>query len=735
VAKKQDNAGGVGGSAGLELADGSLVAVVGGGPAAAFFAIRLLRGARARGRRIEVLIFERKRELHFCQPADDFAACGGCNFCAGGISPRLVDILREDGLSIPDEVVEARVREVTIHGDWKSFELPVPDGREMLSVFRGSRPKRRPHRYLNFDSFLLERAQAEGARVLTAEVTGVRYGDDGRPILSYRPEAPVPHAGRPVPPQATPAQAVPPEETLEADLAVFATGVNRTPAARAGDDSLMRALGDMLPGFVPPRVRRSIISEMQVEEAVARQMEGEAHFAQYGAADLHIEMSSLLPKGRIMTVVLLGRTVDGAAPREDLEIVKRFLAQPHIRRLIPAHAHLAPVCLCHPNMSVGAAKNGFGDRVALIGDMAVARLYKDGIFSAHLTGSALAECALDQGVDRESLGRGYWNAVREIDRDNAYGRAVFFLNRLIFSHPLLSRMFYQALITERKTRPKAKRRLAEVMWMTASGDDSYRSILRGMVRPAALWGIVMGGVLTTGRNYTAERVYGLRWTGFGRYPTGVAEEDVEEKRREIFSVLGIPAPARPPHFERMYSIRIKADEGAVFHQLGKFGDADREYFTPRLVKVSRTFGEPNQVGSTVRYQVTPAALSFSAVLEKVVDKRYLLYRVRDGFARGGILAFDIAPKKPGGGFLTIYVAFDFPAGGRPLGRLGWRLFRLLFPSFLHDVIWNHSLCKLKQVAEADETAPRDPGSGPETDESAVSVCGVARDGEELLYRR
>jgi flavin-dependent dehydrogenase len=673
----------------ITLHDGARVAVVGGGPAAAFFSIHLLRRAREAGRQIEVVILEKKRELRFSEPSQAFSACGGCNYCAGGISPRLFDILKEEDLALPEEVIEARVREITIHGDWKSFELPVPEGRQMLSVFRGSRPKGREGRYLNFDSFLLERAAQEGARVVAAQVSGVDYGADGRPLVRYR--------------SVNGSESR--EESLQADLAVLAAGVNQSPGGDLEANPLYQSLRVLLPDFRPPKVRRSIICEMQAEDSLTQFMEGEAHFAQYGAADLQIEMSSLLPKGQIVTVVLLGESVDAATPREDLQIVKRFLDQAHIRRFIPPRAHLVPVCLCHPSMTVGMAQNGVGDRVALIGDMAVARLYKDGIFSARLTGSVLADCVLDEGVDRESLQRGYWPVVEEIDRDNAFGRVVFLLNRVIFSRPVLSRMFYQALITEKKTRPKHKRGLADVMWRTLSGDDSYQRILSQMLHPTSVQTILFGGVLTTLRNYLTERLFGLRWTGFGRYATGVAIEDVEKKRQEIFEVLGIrPFEGPHPHFERMYSIRIKADPAAVFHQLGKFGDSDREYFTPRFVTVRRTAGEANVVGSTMRYEVTPRWLSFSVDLEKVVEERYLLYRVRDGFARGGVLAFDVDRRKVGGGYLTIYVAFDFPRGKRPLGRLGWYLFRRMFPSYLHDVIWNHSLCKLKYLVELQEGA-------------------------------
>jgi hypothetical protein len=279
---------------------------------------------------------------------------------------------------------------------------------------------------------------------------------------------------------------------------------------------------------------------------------------------------------------------------------------------------------------------------------------------------------------------------------------VFFLSRLVFSHPVLSRIVYQALLTERKTKPKDKRPLANVLWRIASGDDSYRRILAAMLRPATVWLLLAGGALATLRNYLTERLFGLDWADIGRYPTGVPREHVEKKRREIGEVLGIPPFEHPPDIERMYSIRIKADEATILHQLGKFGDADREYFKPRMVRVHRTSGAANEPGSTIRYDVFPRWLSFSIVLEKVVAARYLLYRVRDGFPQGGILAFDIDRKRAGGGYLTIYVAFNLPRGKNPFTRPAWHLFRRLFPGFVHEVLWNQALCKLKHLAELED---------------------------------
>jgi hypothetical protein len=356
-------------------------------------------------------------------------------------------------------------------------------------------------------------------------------------------------------------------------------------------------------------------------------------------------------------------------------------------------------------MTVGVASNPFGHRIALVGDMVVSRLYKDGIFSAYATASALAHCVLEEGIDRASLRARYWPVVKGFHRDNRFGRAVFLLNRLVFSHPVLSRIVYQALRTERKTKPKHRRRLASLLWKIASGDDTYHRILVSMFHPATVWLVLVGGALVTVRNYLVECVFGLSWAGFGRFSRDVPIDNVEKKRREIIDVLGIEPFQRSPEFERMYSIRIKADEARIHHQLGKFGDTDRQYFTPRFIRVHRTAGNANEVGNTIRYHVFLQGLSCSVALEKVVAARYLLYRVCDGFAKGGILAFDIDREK-GGSLLTIFVAFNFPTSKSPFKRLAWRLFRLVFPAFLHDVLWNHSLCKIKHLVEAEDGQAR-----------------------------
>ena len=154
--------------------------------------------------------------------------------------------------------------------------------------------------------------------------------------------------------------------------------------------------------------------------------------------------------------------------------------------------------------------------------------------------------------------------------------------------------------------------------------------------------------------------------------------------------------------ESLFTVRIRASKDAIIRQLGAFGDPDRRYLKPRFLRISRVAGAPNQLGTIIRYDVRLLRLSFSLGLEKVVPGRYLLYRIVEGMGKGGILAFALDELRPGVSLLSIYVGFDFPRG-RGLGRIGWAIGRRIFPGFAHDVVWNHSLCQIRQQAELDES--------------------------------
>ena len=179
------------------------------------------------------------------------------------------------------------------------------------------------------------------------------------------------------------------------------------------------------------------------------------------------------------------------------------------------------------------------------------------------------------------------------------------------------------------------------------------------------------------------------------------EASIQTKRLAIANVLSQIRDSNVAWLWQFFLClhKIKEAREQILYQLGKFGDHDRQYLTPRMVKVHRTVGNANEVGSIIQYDLPFRFLSFGIVLERVLEDRYLVYRIRDGFAKGGVLIFDISEIRKGVFLLSTYVGFSFPKPRNPLKRLAWWVFKLAFPGFVHDVVWNHALCKLKDLVE------------------------------------
>ncbi|MBW2368839.1 MAG: hypothetical protein JRH15_13240, partial [Deltaproteobacteria bacterium] len=517
-----------------KLLEGATVAVIGGGPAGSFFALAMQKQMKRLGTQYRVVILEKKKELTFYNNSLAMSCTEGCNYCAGGISPRMSDVLKELKLELPEHIIQSNIHSVTVHGHWKNIELKIPENRRMLSVYRGAKPLSRIDRYYGFDYYLLEHALKGGAELITADVKDVRSSPDGKVHIHYN--------------------TLSGEETLRADFVVFALGVNQIPGMKLDQNQLVRSLQRLIVGFKPPPVRRSLIFELEADPAVMQEQKGEMYFIESGSRDLRIEMCSIIPKEQFITVVLFGKTIDSASSSAQvMEIIKRFIDLPHVKKILPKKVTVA--CVCRPNMTIGAARKPFGDRVAVIGDMLTSRLYKDGILSAHRTASTLATAITEVGIDTSSLKKAYRPVIRRFILDNHFGALVFMLHGIMFSKPFFSRILYQAILTERKYQKQKQRKLERILWQIASGDDRYQEILLAMMKPSTLWRIFTGGGLITIRNYLTELLFGLDWRQIGRFTTGIYKEESENKSnkyRYIIAKAGVEF-LEPPDFERLYS--------------------------------------------------------------------------------------------------------------------------------------------------------------------------------------
>ncbi len=659
------------------LQNGDCVAIVGGGPAGSFFARHLLKESRRLNRLLDVVIIEKHKPIN--QGTKDFQI-RGCNFCAGLVSPRLNEILHQQGFAVPEEIIQGRIDYVWVHGQWKNFRLRVPRGMQMYSVFRGSLPAGRGVGAFGFDEYLLGEAVREGARIVHGEVQSLAYSDSGLPSLTVRTAS-----GEKI--------------SLDASFVTIATGINSHCGVDYRDNAVIASVKRMNPAFAPSTSRRAFIFELDVgEDHLKRNMYREINFIEYGSKRLELEHTALLPKGRFLSVAMIGKSIDKAVlPQDSQRIIQEFLRLLQINRILPGIEAAPLACACFPRIAVTPAKSPFGDRFAIIGDAAGSRLNKDGLYSAHVTASRLAQTVLHDGIDKQALARGYGKTIKWLAADNRCGRIVFSLSRVAFAWPAFSRIMYQSFTTEFKVRDEHSRPLGAVLWKIASGTADYCEVLREMFSYGALRSIIVGAAVTL-RNVVVEALLGLKWGKSGRYPTVVLKEKRQALKQILTSSLGMELD-ESPDFERMYVIKIRGSEEEIMEELAKFGHPNARFLNLRFIEVRRIRGVPNQVGTVIRYRTPLFGLGTELRLTKRVGFGTHLYQPNERLTNHGKLIFSVAPTKDGNNKLSIYAAFDYKRRKSFAGRVLWRSARLLFPEFVHDVVWNHALCTIKEDIE------------------------------------
>ena len=418
----------------FSLGNGSRVAVVGGGPAGSFFAYFLRKMADAIDLDVAVDIYE-PRSFKYCGPA-------GCNHCGGIVSESLVQILATEGIVLPRAVVQRGVESYVVHMDVGdvSIESPVHE-RRIAALYRGNGPREGGGAALeSFDGFLQGMAVERGARVLPKLITGVAW-EAGLPQIRCA------------------------DHSVESyDLVAVAAGVN---------SKFIGLLDDHPEGFEPPRTTRGYICEFRsTEEEIRRTLGNSVHV--FLLAIPRFEFAAIIPKGPFATVVMVGEDLDQ-------ELVHAFLNDPVVRRAFPTNA-VPCVCSCAPLINLGARKRPYGDRIVLVGDSGVTRLYKDGIGAAFRTGKAAATAAIFHGVSRADFERHYWPACRNIARDNAVGRLMFATNA-IMKNSRFTRRAMLFMAQKEQSVAGASPHMSSLLWNMFTGSAPYTEMFRGTLHP------------------------------------------------------------------------------------------------------------------------------------------------------------------------------------------------------------------------------------------------------------
>jgi flavin-dependent dehydrogenase len=424
------------------LRDGSRVAVVGGGPAGSFFSYFLLKMADAIDLEIEVDIFE-PRSFRYCGPA-------GCNHCGGIVSESLVQILAAEGIVLPKSVVQRGVESYVVHMDAGdvSIESPVHEQR-IAALYRGNGPREGADSPLeSFDNYLQGLVTGRGASVVRKLITGVETRG-GMPYLEFADG-----------------------DGQSYDLVAVASGVN---------SNFLKLLDDLPMDYQPPNTTRGYICEFHsTKEEILRILGKSVHVFLLDIP--RFEFAAIIPKGEFATVVMVGEDLDQ-------ELVHTFLNDPVVRRTFPTDT-VPCVCSCTPLINLGARKRPYGDRVVMVGDSGITRLYKDGIGAAFRTGKAAATSAIFHGVSGQDFEKHFWPACKRIVNDNRVGKVMFATNAIMKNSRLTRRAMLRMAQREQDS-DTAKPNMSSLLWNMFTGSAPYVEMFRGTMHPGFIYNLLL----------------------------------------------------------------------------------------------------------------------------------------------------------------------------------------------------------------------------------------------------
>jgi flavin-dependent dehydrogenase len=420
----------------MDLPHGGRVAVVGGGPAGSFASFFLLEVAHRTGLDVFLDIYEPK----------DFSKSGplGCNMCGGIISESLVQLLATEGINLPEGVVQRGIESYVLHCDGQAVELKTPvEESRIAALHRGRGPKGCVDDTLrSADGFLLDLACKKGARHIPEKVKSLQYVGNGSIRVQTKEGT----------------------ETLY-DLVIGATGVNT---------ASIKLFEDLGISFTPPETAKTFICEVFLGRDKVHEHLGNAMHV--FLLDLPgMEFAAAIPKGDYVTLCMLGDKLEA-------ETIDRFMTSPEVCSCLPFDWNIEkPSCRCAPKLNMGGAKNYYADRVVLVGDCGVSRLYKDGIGAAYRTAKACAVAAVFSGIGKSDFDRFFQKSCRKIVWDNRLGKllfggAVFFRNLRFLRQGMLRTVRLEQA-------GQGARPMSQVLWNTFTGSAPYQEIILRSMMP------------------------------------------------------------------------------------------------------------------------------------------------------------------------------------------------------------------------------------------------------------
>lgn len=432
----------------LNIGDGSKIAVIGGGPSGSFFSYFALDFAEQMDINIHIDIYEAKN-FHVAGPA-------GCNHCGGIVAESLVQALSAEGIVLPSNVIRRGIESYTLHMEHGATVIDTPlKEQRIASMFRGFGPLGSDNiDSVSFDNYLLELCQKKGVNMIYEKVIDLERNESGINVQTKTGSA-------------------------SYDLVIGSVGLNPR------SFSLFKKI---TPAFIPPETTKTYIREFKL---------GNELIDQYFGNSMHvfllnlknIKFGALIPKGQYVTLVLLGKQIDG-------KIADNFLNSEAVQHCFPKGTDMNKIspCQCFPGINIKNARYAYADQVVLIGDSASSKLYKNGIGAAYITAKAAAKTAIFHGVSESDFKKYYQPECTRLNRDNTIGKLIFWITTFIQKSVVLKKGIFRMVVTEQK-KDRVKRRMSSVLWDTFTGSAPYSDIFMRVVHPASLLSLISNTIM------------------------------------------------------------------------------------------------------------------------------------------------------------------------------------------------------------------------------------------------
>jgi hypothetical protein len=179
----------------------------------------------------------------------------------------------------------------------------------------------------------------------------------------------------------------------------------------------------------------------------------------------------MVPKGNYVTVSLVGTRDLTSNDLID------FVNHPVVRKKLPHDWEMPEkFCMCLPKIVLSHAKNPFTDRLVMVGDASITRIFKNGLESAYITSQLAARAAFENGISKEAFDKHYYKPAHKLlAMDNKLGAVILAISDFITRQNWLvkARLSY----VEDKRGSWIANHLNKILWNMVTGDAPYHKIL------------------------------------------------------------------------------------------------------------------------------------------------------------------------------------------------------------------------------------------------------------------